>query len=151
METELKEAMERERMRTQQAEEESSEAAAETVRSRGGSRWGAQDKRKRWSVCGGEKRADLDLETIWEEVLAGEQSSQSESAEEEEEDEEDEEEEEGERNANSEVIMEGVLEEKREMRIDVEEMRRNSSEMGIVTRRITDGGGKALAHSHTLN
>lgn len=32
-------------------------------------RWGAADKRKRWSVCGGEKRSDLDLETIWEEVL----------------------------------------------------------------------------------
>lgn len=29
--------------------------------SRGGSR-----ERKRWSVCGGERRADLDLETIWE-------------------------------------------------------------------------------------
>jgi hypothetical protein len=24
------------------------------------------DKRKRWSVCGGERRQDLDLETIWE-------------------------------------------------------------------------------------
>lgn len=22
--------------------------------------------RKRWSICGGERRADLDLETIWE-------------------------------------------------------------------------------------
>lgn len=29
--------------------------------SRGGNR-----ERKRWSVCGGERRADLDLETIWE-------------------------------------------------------------------------------------
>ncbi|KAI5840550.1 hypothetical protein DFP73DRAFT_184707 [Morchella snyderi] len=26
----------------------------------------AADKRKRWSVCGGEKRGDLELETIWE-------------------------------------------------------------------------------------
>ncbi|PYH92079.1 hypothetical protein BO71DRAFT_34363 [Aspergillus ellipticus CBS 707.79] len=27
---------------------------------------GAVDKRKRWSVCGAERRQDLDLETIWE-------------------------------------------------------------------------------------
>jgi len=27
---------------------------------------GARDKRKRWSVCGAERRGDLDLETIWE-------------------------------------------------------------------------------------
>ena len=27
---------------------------------------GAKDKRKRWSVCGAERRGDLDLETIWE-------------------------------------------------------------------------------------
>ena len=27
---------------------------------------GANRERKRWSVCGGERRADLDLETIWE-------------------------------------------------------------------------------------
>ena len=26
----------------------------------------SQDKRKRWSVCGAERRGDLDLETIWE-------------------------------------------------------------------------------------
>jgi hypothetical protein len=32
-------------------------------------RWNTTDKRKRWSVCGGEKRGDLDLETIWEEAL----------------------------------------------------------------------------------
>ena len=30
-----------------------------------GSRMG-RDKRKRWSVCGAERRGDLDLETIWE-------------------------------------------------------------------------------------
>lgn len=29
--------------------------------SRGGNR-----ERKRWSVCGGERRVDLDLDTIWE-------------------------------------------------------------------------------------
>jgi hypothetical protein len=27
---------------------------------------GSRDKRKRWSVCGAEKRSDLNLETIWE-------------------------------------------------------------------------------------
>jgi len=26
----------------------------------------SRDKRKRWSVCGAERRQDLDLETIWE-------------------------------------------------------------------------------------
>ncbi|KAI9709297.1 MAG: hypothetical protein M1820_003417 [Bogoriella megaspora] len=35
-----------------------------------GGRWGGfgglRDKRKRWSVCGAERRGDLDLETIWE-------------------------------------------------------------------------------------
>lgn len=25
-----------------------------------------RDKRKRWSVCGAERRGDIDLETIWE-------------------------------------------------------------------------------------
>lgn len=34
--------------------------------SRGGAGFGARDKRKRWSVCGAEKRGDLNLETIWE-------------------------------------------------------------------------------------
>lgn len=28
--------------------------------------FGTKDKRKRWSVCGAERRQDLDLETIWE-------------------------------------------------------------------------------------
>ncbi|KAJ9665250.1 hypothetical protein H2201_004541, partial [Coniosporium apollinis] len=28
--------------------------------------FGGRDKRKRWSVCGAERRGDLDLETIWE-------------------------------------------------------------------------------------
>jgi len=27
---------------------------------------GSRDKRKRWSVCGAERRGDIDLETIWE-------------------------------------------------------------------------------------
>ena len=31
-----------------------------------GSLLGGRDKRKRWSVCGAERRGDLDLETIWE-------------------------------------------------------------------------------------
>ncbi|MCJ1404003.1 hypothetical protein MMC11_007227 [Xylographa trunciseda] len=32
----------------------------------GGVLLGGRDKRKRWSVCGAERRGDLDLETIWE-------------------------------------------------------------------------------------
>ncbi|KAL8707049.1 MAG: hypothetical protein Q9220_007839 [cf. Caloplaca sp. 1 TL-2023] len=32
----------------------------------GGGGLGRSDKRKRWSVCGAERRGDLDLETIWE-------------------------------------------------------------------------------------
>jgi hypothetical protein len=31
-----------------------------------GSYTARSDKRKRWSVCGAERRQDLDLETIWE-------------------------------------------------------------------------------------
>lgn len=31
-----------------------------------GTSYGSRDKRKRWSVCGAERRGDLDLETIWE-------------------------------------------------------------------------------------
>ena len=31
-----------------------------------GGRGSVRDKRKRWSVCGAERRGDLDLETIWE-------------------------------------------------------------------------------------
>jgi hypothetical protein len=33
---------------------------------RGPQGFGRSDKRKRWSVCGAEKRSDLNLETIWE-------------------------------------------------------------------------------------
>ncbi|GFF43578.1 hypothetical protein IFM46972_07252 [Aspergillus udagawae] len=42
--------------------------AGSSVSMRGGSGvYGARiDKRKRWSVCGAERRQDLDLETIWE-------------------------------------------------------------------------------------
>ncbi|GAB1310097.1 Basic proline-rich protein [Madurella fahalii] len=36
------------------------------VRGRTLSGFGSRDKRKRWSVCGAERRQDLDLETIWE-------------------------------------------------------------------------------------
>jgi hypothetical protein len=72
VEAELKEAMVRKAARLENEDEEDS-ALSRRRRSmdfeRGGSRWGAGDKRKRWSVCGGEKRGDLDLETIWEEVL----------------------------------------------------------------------------------
>jgi hypothetical protein len=35
-------------------------------RTLGLSQFGPRDKRKRWSVCGAERRGDLDLETIWE-------------------------------------------------------------------------------------
>jgi hypothetical protein len=28
--------------------------------------FGNRDKRKRWSVCGAERRGDLNLDTIWE-------------------------------------------------------------------------------------
>ena len=33
-----------------------------------------EKRRKRWSVCGGEKRADLELETIWEDRVVAAQS-----------------------------------------------------------------------------
>ncbi|MCJ1472545.1 hypothetical protein MMC13_001194 [Lambiella insularis] len=36
------------------------------TRPSGGVLMGGRDKRKRWSVCGAERRGDLDLETIWE-------------------------------------------------------------------------------------
>jgi hypothetical protein len=41
----------------------------DTMLSRGrrlGPSIGSRDKSKRWSVCGAERRGDLDLETIWE-------------------------------------------------------------------------------------
>ena len=50
---------------------EREEQSEEGVRRRAGSDGGARglasrDKRKRWSVCGAERRGDLNLETIWE-------------------------------------------------------------------------------------
>lgn len=36
------------------------------VRGRSSIPLGTRDKRKRWSVCGAERRGDFDLETIWE-------------------------------------------------------------------------------------
>ena len=47
------------------------EQSEEGIRRRAGSDVGMRgairgDKRKRWSVCGAERRGDLDLETIWE-------------------------------------------------------------------------------------
>ena len=55
----LKAAMER---------EGSSRGSFDGVRGRGMFKEGGagQEKRKRWSVCGAERRGDLDLETIWE-------------------------------------------------------------------------------------
>ncbi|KAI1466783.1 uncharacterized protein F4812DRAFT_65836 [Daldinia caldariorum] len=48
-------------------EGESGEAKGRDAPSRGRSIvLGTRDKRKRWSVCGAERRGDLDLETIWE-------------------------------------------------------------------------------------
>jgi len=43
-----------------------SEGGTEPVRRRDLGGFGNRDKRKRWSVCGAEKRSDLNLETIWE-------------------------------------------------------------------------------------
>jgi hypothetical protein len=43
-----------------------SEGGSEAVRRRDLGGFGNRDKRKRWSVCGAEKRSDLNLETIWE-------------------------------------------------------------------------------------
>ena len=39
--------------------------------------FGSRDKRKRWSVCGAERRGDLDLETIWEDSGVPSSSQQS--------------------------------------------------------------------------
>ncbi|KAI4094983.1 MAG: hypothetical protein LQ344_001830 [Seirophora lacunosa] len=51
--------------REEAANKESAENEESAVRRRGMS-LGRSDKRKRWSVCGAERRGDLDLETIWE-------------------------------------------------------------------------------------
>ncbi|KAL8897028.1 MAG: hypothetical protein Q9207_007423 [Kuettlingeria erythrocarpa] len=47
------------------AKKESAESEEGLVKRRGMG-LGRNDKRKRWSVCGAERRGDLDLETIWE-------------------------------------------------------------------------------------
>ena len=48
-------------------EDQSDESSRRHAGSDGGVRGaGRGDKRKRWSVCGAERRGDLDLETIWE-------------------------------------------------------------------------------------
>ncbi|KAJ5774039.1 hypothetical protein N7457_008935 [Penicillium paradoxum] len=75
------EALEEERIADLKAAADAADAASNANRRRGASdapnslstmRGGAggytarSDKRKRWSVCGAERRQDLDLETIWE-------------------------------------------------------------------------------------
>lgn len=75
------EALEEERIAELKAAADAADAASSASRRRGPSdmstpssfstvRGGAyaprSDKRKRWSVCGAERRQDLDLETIWE-------------------------------------------------------------------------------------
>ncbi|KAL8687401.1 MAG: hypothetical protein Q9218_006418 [Villophora microphyllina] len=59
----LKAAADREDAANKEAAGDSGEEGA--VRRRG-TGLGRSDKRKRWSVCGAERRGDLDLETIWE-------------------------------------------------------------------------------------
>ncbi|KAG9246685.1 hypothetical protein BJ878DRAFT_267607 [Calycina marina] len=49
--------------------DESKKTGSEVISGRGrtlGVVFGARDKRKRWSVCGAERRGDLNLDTIWE-------------------------------------------------------------------------------------
>ena len=47
---------------------EQEDQSEESIRRRAGSDGGARGpgRGKRWSVCGAERRGDLDLETIWE-------------------------------------------------------------------------------------
>ncbi|KAI4248705.1 MAG: hypothetical protein LQ352_005856 [Teloschistes flavicans] len=59
----LKAAADREDAANKEAAGDSGE---EGVVRRRGAGLGRSDKRKRWSVCGAERRGDLDLETIWE-------------------------------------------------------------------------------------
>ena len=49
-------------------EEQSEEGVRRSlsVTEEGGGLGRGKDKRKRWSVCGAERRGDLGLETIWE-------------------------------------------------------------------------------------
>ena len=48
------------------ADSEGDSEGEEVPRRRGSLSGALRDKRKRWSVCGAERRGDLDLETIWE-------------------------------------------------------------------------------------
>ena len=48
------------------ADSEGDSEGEEVPRRRGSLSGTLRDKRKRWSVCGAERRGDLDLETIWE-------------------------------------------------------------------------------------
>lgn len=48
------------------ADSEGDSEGEEAPRRRGSLSGSMRDKRKRWSVCGAERRGDLDLETIWE-------------------------------------------------------------------------------------
>ncbi|CCX31536.1 hypothetical protein FPQ18DRAFT_390584 [Pyronema domesticum] len=123
IEAELKEAAERAQNSPIIEEEETEEKGRRRSLDFGNGGWGSRDKRKRWSVCGGEKRGDLDLETIWEEVLstaqgakegeAVESGEDEEELEEEEESEEESESEEGEEYSSDEEDDEevGILEE----------------------------------------
>ena len=47
-------------------EDQSEEGKQRRLAAETGGRGGNRDKRKRWSVCGAERRGDLSLETIWE-------------------------------------------------------------------------------------
>lgn len=47
-------------------EDQSEEGLRRRMTLDAGARGGIRDKRKRWSVCGAERRGDLSLETIWE-------------------------------------------------------------------------------------
>ncbi|KAK5003174.1 hypothetical protein LTR28_010501 [Elasticomyces elasticus] len=60
--------VEKEREREKGREGEQRRSSLDVPRTNTGSgfaRRGAGE-RKRWSICGGERRGDLDLETIWE-------------------------------------------------------------------------------------
>jgi hypothetical protein len=52
--------------RLRRAADASDSLRRSSLEGRGSGGMGSRDKRKRWSVCGAEKRSDLNLETIWE-------------------------------------------------------------------------------------
>lgn len=52
--------------RLRRASENNSDSFRRSSLDSGRGAMGSRDKRKRWSVCGAEKRSDLNLETIWE-------------------------------------------------------------------------------------